>query len=67
MVSAKKRRKTFDVVRCVLIPVRESQLARWQLGAKRNGMSVSDWARERLNRIAPEDENGEAQRWEVKP
>ena len=54
MVSPKKQRKTIDPWRCVLVPVLSSDLDRWAVAARRNGMAVSEWIRDRMNRIAPE-------------
>jgi hypothetical protein len=55
MTSANKLRKASrDGWVPALTVVRESELRAFALAAKRSGMSVNEWMRDRLVRIAPE-------------
>lgn len=53
MTSIKKQRKTIDQYVGVIVVVPASERAVWKLAADRAGMSVNEWARDRLNRIVP--------------
>jgi hypothetical protein len=55
MTSTKKLRKpNRDTWHPLVIVAPMSEIARWKIAAQRSGMTLLEWARDQLTRIAPE-------------